>query len=134
MLLTLFATPSDTAAVVSGKVLAAKRHYKRDLKEVVAVRRYTGVGASREVTGDYASVARVVHYRADQLAGSVTQGVSEAIVYADDLIDNGLDLPLTTADKLVVDGGKELAILGVDDRTRRIEGELIAFVLQVKGS
>ena len=41
-------------------------------------------------------------------------------------------LPLTNDDKLVIRGA-EVAILAVDDETRRIHGTLIALEIQVRG-
>lgn len=108
-----------------------KAQYRRDLTETVSLRRYSGVGGSRTHV-DYASLGRVIGCRPEQIVGLVQQGDSRAIVYADTLVANGLTLPVTTADKLVFNN-KELAIIAVDDKTRCINGVLIALVLQVRG-
>ena len=43
-----------------------------------------------------------------------------------------ITLPLLTTDKAVV-RGKEMAVLSIDDNTRRIQGVLVAYDIQVRG-
>lgn len=108
-----------------------KSLYARTLKEIVFVRRYTGTGPSRPFF-DVQARARVMNYEAEQLIGTIQQGDRKAIVFVPDLVDAGFALPVTSNDKLVV-RGRELAIMAVDDNTRRDEGELVALELQVRG-
>lgn len=96
--------------------------------EDVIVRRFTGSGTPRPKT-DTTTRARVTGYQPNELIGSIVQGDRKIIALVDTL--SGI-LPITTADKLVV-RGKELAIKGVDDSTRRIGGTLIALEIQVGG-
>ena len=111
---------------------SVKAEYARFLREAVYVRRYTGTGTNRP-RFDAKARARVVGYdEKDLVGGGIVQGDRKAIVYVDDLIANGLTLPVTTSDKLVV-RGKELAIIAPDDSTRRVDGVLIALELQVRG-
>lgn len=100
--------------------------------ETISIRRYSGSGASRTSADATNCRARVMGYEPHELVGTVLQGDRKIILYADDVSDNGLTLPLTTNDKVVV-RGKELAIIRVDDSTRRIGDELIAYELQARG-
>jgi hypothetical protein len=108
-----------------------KSSYRRALREWVKVRRYTGTGPNRPYFEARAR-ARVMGYTPQELIGTIQEGDSKAIVYADDLVANGLLLPITTNDKLIR-RGKEFAIIDVDDETRRINGVLVAIELQVRG-
>lgn len=110
-------------------VESVKALYRRTLDGRATVRRYSNGGRS---WFEAAAQARIVGYAPNQLAGPVQQGDRRAVVYADDLIENGLTLPVTTNDKLVV-RGRELAIIAADDSTRRVDGVLIAYELQVRG-
>lgn len=109
----------------------ARVAYKRTLPEEVSIRRYTGTGQARTYS-DFTASARVTGYRPSELLGTVTQGDQMAIVLAKDLTDNGLILPVTTGDRIVVHG-KEHAIASVDGNTRRVGGELIAYEIGFKG-
>lgn len=112
-------------------VESTKAQYRRTLKQRVKVRRYTGAGLNRPMF-EVTCRASVTGYDPEKLVGSIQQGDRQAIVYADDLLGKGFALPLTSADKLVV-RGKELAILAVDDNSRRVNDVLIAYELQVRG-
>jgi hypothetical protein len=100
--------------------------------EVVLFRRYTGTGALRTAT-DYPVRARVLGYQPDELTGGIVQGERRVIALAEDILNTGFVLPLTeTADKIVI-RGRELAVKAVDDNTRRVGGELIAFDIRCGG-
>lgn len=99
--------------------------------ETVVFRRYTGAGANRP-RFDTDVRARVVDYMPDELVGTIQQGDRKLIVLADDLIGAQVPLDLRKGDKIVV-RGKELNIEAVDDNTRRVQGVLIAYELQVRG-
>ena len=71
-------------------------------------------------------------YAPHELVGNILQGDRRIILFADDLLGKGFALPVTTNDKVVV-RGKELAIVAVDDSTRRVNDVLIAYELQVRG-
>lgn len=111
---------------------AAKASYRRALKELVTVRRYTGSGSNRPRFDVPKVRARTVGYAPHELVGSIVQGDRKIIVYADDLLGVGFAAPITTADKIVV-RGKELAVIAADDSTRRVDGVLIAYEIQVRG-
>lgn len=111
----------------------AKAMYRRriGIGETILIRRYTGAGTSRPHF-DAEVRARIVGYAPSELIGSVSQGDRKAIFLAEDLYAAQFALPVTANDKAVV-RGKELAIVAPDDSTRRCEGELIAYELQVRG-
>ena len=53
------------------------------------------------------------------------------LVYADDLAANGLSLPVTSADKVVVKG-REIAIVSPGER-KAPDGTLVVYELQARG-
>ena len=112
---------------------AAKALYRRRIGvgEIIYIRRYTGGGANPPMY--QAPVrARVMGYDANELVGTIVQGDRKVIFLAEDLITQQFALPITANDKVVV-RGKEMQIKSPDDSTRRLQGQLIAFVLQVRG-
>jgi hypothetical protein len=108
-----------------------KASYREALDKSVTIRRYTGLGAARSYT-DFPCQAQVTGFAPAALVGNVMQGDRKLIIYSDDLADAGFAEPITVNDKAVV-RGKELAILAVDDSTRRIDDVLIAYELQARG-
>src|SRR4051812_27763634 len=97
----------------------------------VTIRRYTGTGANRPFF-DWSARARVIGYTPQELTGTIQQGDRKAIVFAQDLVDAGFLLPVTTNDKLVV-RDRELQIIAADHSTRRDEDVLIAIEIQARG-
>lgn len=108
-----------------------KAMYANALSEIVTVRRYTGSGANRPHF-DADARARVVGFSPVELVGSIVQGDTKIILFADDLLDVQFAQPVTVNDKVVV-RGKELAIIASDDSTRRVDGVLIAYEIQARG-
>src|SRR6476661_7748687 len=110
-----------------------KASYRRMLGEFeqVKIRRYSGTGTSRPHT-DYACLGKPSGYAQNEVTGNVREGDTKLYAFVDDLVANGLSLPVTTNDKAVI-GTKEFAIMGVDGNTIRIGGQTIAYVLQVRG-
>ncbi len=99
--------------------------------ELVIIRRYSGSGANRphydvEVKG------RVVAYLPHENIGTIQQGDKKLVILADDLLAGQISLPLHKGDKAVI-RGKEHNIESPDDNTRRIDGVLIAYEIQVRG-
>lgn len=107
--------------------------------ESIKLRRYSGSGASRTPT-DYTMTALRV-YRptgdGDDLIGGLVQRDRQVIVMLEDVQASGFPLPINiTSDKVVLtreSGSPELAIKDIDDDTRRVKGELIAFEMRVGG-
>jgi hypothetical protein len=113
------------------QIQADYRRAMDEAGEVVTFRRYTGAGANRP-RFDADVRARVMDYTPDELVGTIVQGDRKLIVLAEDLITAQVPLDLRKGDKIVV-RGKELNIEAVDDNTRRVQGVLIAYELQVRG-
>lgn len=107
------------------------RDMMEEVGENVFVRRYFGTGVNRNKF-EVKVLARIVGYSPQELVGTIVQGDQKLIVLVDDLEIYQFPLPLIKNDKVVV-RGKELNIEAVDGNTRRIDGELIAYELQVRG-
>lgn len=102
--------------------------------ETIAIRVYIATGSARP-RFDYEGLrARVIEFSAGELVGPIVQGDRKLILLAEDVDREGVPLPLQTGPnwKAFV-RGKELQIKAVDDNTRRLGGELIAFEIQVGG-
>ncbi|UGY23101.1 MULTISPECIES: hypothetical protein [Bradyrhizobium] len=107
--------------------------------ETVLVRRYAGVGPARAVAKEAAVLAKVKGYQPAEIVGEIRQGDRHVILLNDPSapvpagkVALSTMLPLTDRDFLVI-AGAEVSIMGVDDATRRIQGQIIAFELQVRG-
>jgi hypothetical protein len=107
------------------RILADYRRAFARIGETVAVRRYS----DENTYSDIDALARVTDYDPRELIGSIVQGGRKVICLVDTLSSI---LPLTVADKIVV-RGKELAIKGIDDNSRRVAGTLIALEIQIAG-
>lgn len=112
-------------------VAFTKAQYKKELRETVSIRRMANYGDS-PAYADYSARARVTRHAPQELVGAIQQFEVLAIVYADDLTDGGLTLPITNRDKLVV-GSRVHGIVSADDNTRKVEGTLIAFEIRASG-
>lgn len=113
----------------------ARQMYRDQIEEHgedIAIRRYSGTGVGRTYV-DRPCRARVVGYSPDELVGSITQGDRRVIVLAEDLDGESPPFKIMKSDKVVSSRFPELAIMAVDDNTRRIQGTLIAYDLQVRG-
>lgn len=103
--------------------------YRRGLGqfETISIRRYTGAGTNRP-RFDWDVQARVVDFEASELIGPVVQGDRKLIVLHEDLVNEGFPFPIQTGPNWkVFVRGDELQIKSVDDNTRRLGGELIAY-------
>lgn len=99
--------------------------------EDIAIRRYVGTGTSRPYS-EKTCRARVLGDAPKELVGGITQGDRKIIILAEDLEGYSPVFTVIKSDKAIVRGA-ELAIMGIDDSTRRIAGTLIAYELQVRG-
>lgn len=107
------------------------RNMLADLGETIIIRRNNpSPAAPTEVTVR----ARVAGYQPQDLVGGIKQGDRRVIVLALDLDASGFPLPLKTGgtDKAVV-RGRVLNIGVVDDSTRRVGGELLAYEITATG-
>lgn len=102
--------------------------------EDIAIRRYSGATASRTHL-DRPCRGRVIKgVNASELVGSVVQQNYRIIVLAEDLDGESPPFVITKSDKVVATRFRdELAILDVDDSTRRIGETLIAYELIARG-
>jgi|SRR5262245_10820979 len=99
--------------------------------ETIVIRRFTGTGVGR-VAVDTDVRARVTGYDYRELVGTIQQGDRKLIVLVEDLVNAGFAVPVTPTDKVVL-RGTMISIVTVDDSTRRIQGELIAYEIQARG-
>lgn len=110
----------------------ARSIYARLLRHPLAIRRYSGPAGPTRASADFACRGHIKGEGAAALVGDVMQNTYRAIVNAEDLATAGLALPITTADKVMLDG-RELAISFVDGATDYVAGALRAYRLRVKG-
>lgn len=115
----------------------ARQMYRDQLTlhgEDISIRRYDGIGTGRTYV-DRPVRARVTGYSPQEMVGGITQGDRKVILMAEDLAGESPAFTVAKSDKVVAArfGSAELAILGVDDNTRRVDGELIAYELHVRG-
>lgn len=112
---------------------AARQSYARALRAsgTVMIRRYYGGGTPRPKY-EKVCAGRMVAYQPTEIVGPIVQGDRKIILLAEDLETGAVTLPLLSTDKAVV-RGKELAIIGIDDNTRRVGDVLCAYELQVRG-
>lgn len=109
----------------SNSALASHRRMLTKIGEDIAIRRYAADGTYTDTT----TKARVTGAEIEEFTGSMTQKRSKVIALVDTLASI---LPITPTDKAVI-GGREFAIDGIDDNTRRIGGTLVALEFQVVG-
>lgn len=102
--------------------------YREACQHSIIVRRYSG---SPRIPTDVDVAGNAQLYAAEKLGNGVVQGDTRVIVLVEDIEDSPISLPLTTNDKVVVDG-RELAIL-VPGTRKALDGTLIAYELQVRG-
>lgn len=108
--------------------------YRQELDqygEWIAIRRYAGLGASQTWL-DVAVRARVKGFLPEELVGSIQQGDRKLIVLAEDLTGYSPPRVILLSDKAIV-RDRELAIIALDDNTRRIGATLIAYELVARG-
>lgn len=108
----------------------AKFHYRKNLHEVITIRRITGSGSARTVN-NYQARARVKDFEDQELVGGIRQGDRKAIVYADDLVNNGLVTEVVVGDYLIDVDGSEYTV--IEPKPRRVKGVMVAYQLTVRG-
>jgi len=104
-----------------------RRHFARSGETVSLVR---GFGGDTPVT--VAGVrARVMGFTPEELAAGVEAGERKVVLLAEDLAATALPVP--AKNDRIVWNGRTLNVVDVDDATRRVAGETIAFDLRVSG-
>lgn len=108
---------------------AIKAIYRQACRETVAVRRFTGSGSNRPYT-DVSARGRVLPpAEAKALIANIQQHERAILILVEDLVSGGFSLPLTHAEKVVVEGTKELA-LAIHEKRTALDGTLIAYVVK----
>lgn len=103
---------------------SARALYARQIRDTVTLRRIAD-GSGAEVTVR----ARVSGTSSDELVGGIEQRDLKVILLAADLTT-----PPQANDEIVLPGGRVISILApVDDQTRRVGGELIAYEMTARG-
>ena len=82
----------------------------------------------------YQAHAWVTEFIPQDLAGAVEQGKRRAIVLASDVIASGFPLPFRPKQDRLIWGTKNNATTSVDDATRRFQGVLIAYEMDLDGA
>jgi hypothetical protein len=110
-----------------------RANYRRELGKFskVTIRRYYG-SASPRAFYERQTVGREISYTPAEIVGSILDGDWMIVLLAEDLETGDVTLPLKSTDKAIV-RGKELTIVGIDDKKRRVEDVLCAYELQVRG-
>lgn len=115
-------TPADAAAM-----------YRRQIAlngEEVTLRRIVPNAAPINVT----VMARVTGYQPQELTDGIDQGDRKVILLADDVSASGFPVPIKLggSDKIIV-RGRTLNVQSVDDTTRSVAGQVIAYEIQARG-
>jgi hypothetical protein len=76
--------------------------------------------------------AKELAYRPEDYVGDLQQSIRRIVVQAQDLDNSGL-LPLVAGKDHLVMSGRTMVITAIDDTTRRIQGIVIGYELQVAG-
>ncbi len=108
-----------------------KQLYAAKLQEDITLRRYAGSGAGRQAHDTVVKGRAPGFISATTLSGTVQQLEGHVLVLADSIVAQGMALPLTTADKVIL-SGRECAIIVPGERNA-LDGTLIAYDLQVRG-
>jgi len=115
------------------------RNMLAEIGEDIEVRRYGGTGNARAVSQRAVVRGRVLGMGSKELVGETVQNTGKVIMINDPVAAVAAGnvplsnlLPLTTGDKLFF-RSHEVAILDIDDDTRRIAGVLIAIDVMVRG-
>ncbi|TDR89122.1 hypothetical protein [Enterovirga rhinocerotis] len=77
---------------------------------------------------------RVMGYAPDELAAGISIGERKVILPADEVEASGFPTPLRKGTDRIVVRGTHLTIVEVDDSTRRIGGELVAYEIRASGA
>jgi len=106
--------------------------YRQYLKELVSIRRIRDTGTGR-TDESYATVGRMNasnNAARKELVGGIAQQDLTAIIYSQDLFDNGMPSDVELGDILIDQDGIEHSVEEV--QARRVEGVLVAYELTVR--
>ena len=82
---------------------------------------------------DYSVHAWITGFVTDELVANVSQGKRRCIMLAADVAAAGITLPFKPKQDRVVWGSKTNVITAVNDGSRRIQGEIIAYEMELGG-
>ena len=82
----------------------------------------------------YPVQAWVTDFIPQDLAGAVEQGRRSAVVLASSVVASGFPLPFVVKSDRLAWGTKSNAITKVDDASRRVQGLLVAYELDLEGA
>lgn len=82
----------------------------------------------------YEMTAFVSRLNPVDVAGVIAQNMRFAMVLADDLARTSFPIPLKPKQDRFVWNGKTLTIVDIDDGSRRVQGETVAYVLTLAGA
>lgn len=97
--------------------------------ETLTLQRGFGVSAQ-----DFAVQGWITGFAPQEMAGDLQQGRRKAIILASSVVASGVELPIVAGQDRIVFAGKNLAVTSVDEATRRVQGELIAYELELAGA
>lgn len=84
---------------------------------------------------DYPGIrAWVTEFIPEDLEGAVEQGRRNAVLLASSVVASGFPLPFLPKQDFLIWGGYIDAITSIDDATRRIQGVLIAYDVELEGA
>jgi hypothetical protein len=83
---------------------------------------------------DYSVHGWVTTYDPEDVVGSIQQGRRKAILLAEDVETSGFPLPILPKQDRLIWAGKTLVVSAVDDASRRVQGVLIAYELELSGA
>jgi hypothetical protein len=112
------------------EALEQHRAFIGEIGETINIRRFTGGSGSTRTKADTPTTARVINLGPASSEGTVTQYRYKIIALVDTL---SAILPVTTADRVVLDDGTVLDIKDPGDRKRRLAGVLIALEMECEG-
>jgi len=103
----------------------------RDLcRQPLTVKRYTGAGVNRP-SFETAVRGNARQFSSAELLADIRQGDYQVILLMEDLIAQQFALPVTSADKIVVDG-KEISVI-VAKLRKDLDGNQVAYECQCRG-
>ena len=78
--------------------------------------------------------ARIMNITPTDVVGSIQQLKRKAIVSAEDVEAAGFPLPFQPKEDRLTWNGKTLVIVAVDDGTRRVQGQIVGYELELAGA
>lgn len=121
---------------MSGAVNRARANYRRVFKDKVKIARATGTGAAANIAWDEFKWVRahLSGYSPAPVGGDQMQGNQRFMLLAEDLESIGFAVPPRNGDRIRLDDDRVVMVQYCDSNTRRINGVVLAYVCEVKGT